>query len=149
MLCNEANKNWVRLYAASELLQQQSVMGASIFRSPTRGMLLRFQVCWADQLSSLWVVDTCPNFAVEPWPSSIIFISMGDLRGPYQEQALALPVTLISTPGDARSTRSQSVHPPPGAPLPIQNWPPKAIPSCFSAGRPNCSRKTALTPGAA
>ena len=37
------------------------------------------------------------------------------------------PVTVISTPGDARSTRSQSVqsvHPPPRAPLPIQNWPP-------------------------
>ena len=36
-------------------------------------------------------------------------------------------MTVISTPGDARSTRSQSVqsaHPPARAPLPIQNWPP-------------------------
>ena len=89
MLCNEANKNWIGSDGVSELLQQQSVMGASIFRSPTHCILLRFQVCWADQLSSLWVVDSCPNFAVEPWPSNIIFISMGGLRDPYQEQALA------------------------------------------------------------
>ena len=59
MLCNEVNKNWIGSYAVSELSQQQSVMGASIFRSPTHC----FQVCWADQLSSLWVVDSCPNFA--------------------------------------------------------------------------------------
>ena len=34
------------------------------------------------------------------------------------------PVTVISTPGDVRPTPSVSVHPPPRAPLPIQNLPP-------------------------
>ena len=97
-------------------------MGMSFFRSPTHCRVLCFQVYWADQLSSLWVVDSCPNFAVEPWPSSIIFISMGDRRDPYTGPSP--PVTVISTPGDVRPTRSESVHPPPRAPLPIQNRPP-------------------------
>ena len=65
-------------------------MGMSFFRSPTHCRVLCFQVYWADQLSSLWVVDSCPNFAVEPWPSSIIFISMGGHREPHQELALHL-----------------------------------------------------------
>ena len=85
-----------------------------------------FQMCLGRSAIKPWVVDKCPCFTVDPWPSSIIFISMGDLRGPYQRLALDPRVTVISTPGDARSTRSQSVqsvHPPP-RPLPIQNWPP-------------------------
>ena len=90
MLCNEANKNWFGYYAVFAVLQLQSVMGMSIFRSSTHCRVLCFQVYWADQLSSLWVVDSCPNFAVEPWPSSIIFISMGDHRDPYQKLAIHL-----------------------------------------------------------
>ena len=108
------------------LKQLQSVMGMSIFRLPTHCRVLCFQVYWADQLSSLWVVDSCPNFAVEPRPSSIIFIfmSMGGPPGPLPGTGPSPPVTVISTPGDGRPTRSESVHPPPRAPLPIQNRPP-------------------------
>ena len=97
MLCNEANKNWIGSYAVFEVLQLPSVIGMSIFRPPTHCQVSCFQVYWADQLSSLWAVDSydsCPNFTVnftvEPWPSSIIFISMGDHRDPYQELALHL-----------------------------------------------------------
>ena len=92
----------------------------SIFRSPTHCRVLCFEVYSADQLSSLWVVDSCPNFAVEPWPSSIIFISMGGRRD-LPGTGPSPPVTVISTPSDVRPTRSESVH---RAPLPIQFRPP-------------------------
>ena len=48
----------------------------------------------------------------------------GGPPGPLPATGPRPPVTVISTPGDARCTRSESVHPPPRAPLPIQNRPP-------------------------
>ena len=45
----------------------------------------------------------------------------GGPPGPLPETGHSPPVTVISTPGDARPTRSESVH---RAPLPIQNRPP-------------------------
>ena len=48
----------------------------------------------------------------------------GGPPGPLPGTGPSPPVTVISTPGDVRPTRSESVHPPPRAPLPIQNRPP-------------------------
>ena len=84
---------------------------------------------WADQLSSLSVVDIRPCCTVEPWPSSIIFTFMVD-PGSQPISSSSPPATVVSSPGNARSTRSQSVqsiHPPP-RPLPIHNWPPSRPP---------------------
>ena len=64
---------------------------------------------WADQLSSLSVVDIRPCCTVEPWPSSIIFTFMVD-PGSQPISSSSPPATVVSSPGNARSTRSQSVQ---------------------------------------